>query len=104
MLADTNTPEPALQFTMDEYQQLFDSFCKSIGFGGDQQQLQTLYDIIEATTERHPGSVLHIMDLLKGRSPSNYAGRAAEWAAKEVEFVTSPRLLETLSGTRSFPT
>ncbi|GAQ92514.1 hypothetical protein KFL_010360020 [Klebsormidium nitens] len=104
-LIGTSTSEPALQFTMDEYKQVFDTFCASIGFGGDQPQLQlrTLYIVIEATTERHPGSVLHILDVLKGQSPSNYAGRVGEWAAKTVEFVTSPRLLGTLSGTRAFP-
>ncbi|GAQ79186.1 hypothetical protein KFL_000260010 [Klebsormidium nitens] len=101
--ADSNSPEPAVQFTMEEYEQVIESFLHNIGFAGDKGQLRTLGDVIEATTERHPGSVLHVLDLLKGHSPSNFAGRAAEWAAKAVDFVASPRLLDSLSGTRSFP-
>ncbi|GAQ90988.1 hypothetical protein KFL_007110010 [Klebsormidium nitens] len=88
---------------MEEYGQVLKSFIHNIGFARDEGQLRTLGDVIEATTERHPGSVLHVLDLLKGHSPSNYAGRAAEWAAKAVDFVASPRLLDSLSGTRSFP-
>jgi hypothetical protein len=88
---------------MDEYGQLFDSFTQIIGFASDKGQLRTLDDVIEATTERHPGSVLHVLDLLKTHSPWNDAGRAAEWAEKAVDFVASPRLLDSLSGTRSFP-
>ncbi len=70
--------QPALHFTDSEYTEVFISFCqrKQLQFA----HVQMIKDYIGNMSDKHPGLVLHMLDVLD--VITNYADSEAEYVAR----------------------
>ena len=96
----TNSLEPAMQFLSSEYDELWDRFAAKIGF--EKPALLVLHDLIEALTERQPGTVMHIVDILLAASPAKFLDRQEQWVLDMIDVIVSPAYLSSLGTTRGF--
>ncbi|KAL3155862.1 hypothetical protein ABBQ32_012868 [Trebouxia sp. C0010 RCD-2024] len=90
--------QPALQFTDSEFTEVFNSFCQ-------RKQLQSvcmqmIKDYIGNMSERHPGLVLHMLDVLD--VISNYADNPPEYVARAQDMYLGQAFISNLENVRSF--
>ena len=75
--------QPALQFTDSELTEVFDSFC--LYSKRQSSDVQMLKNCIGDMSERHPGLVLHMLDVLDDNSKhahkhsTDYVAQAQAW-------------------------
>ncbi|MCJ1241531.1 hypothetical protein MMC14_009536 [Varicellaria rhodocarpa] len=88
--------QPALQFTDSEFNEVFNSFCER-----KKLQLtcvQTLKDYIGNMTEKQPGLVLHMLDVLD--VITNYADNSTEYMARAQNMFLDETFLSNLQNVR----
>ena len=89
--------QPALQLTDSEFTEVFSSFCQSKGLAS--ADVQKIKDYIGNMSEKHPGLVLHMLDLLDGIS--NYADKPAEFVARAQDIYLDSSFIANLEQARS---
>ena len=90
--------QPALQFTDSEFTEVFGSFCLRKKL--QSSHVQVLKDCIGDMSERHPGLVLHMLDILDVNS--NYADNPTEYVARAQDMYLSKTFISNLEHVRSF--
>ena len=91
-----------LQFTVDEYEEIFVRFCEQLNFAP--AELAPLQAMVAALTQRYPGTVLHVLDILKiNVSPANFEVAREHWQGAYCKFLGSERFISSLAAIRSFP-
>ena len=89
--------QPALQFTDSEYTEVFISFCqrKQLQFA----HVQMIKDYIGNMSDKHPGLVLHMLDVLD--VVTNYADSEAEYVARAQDIYLGQTFISNLENVRS---
>ena len=89
--------QPALHFTDSEYTEVFISFCqrKQLQFA----HVQMIKDYIGNMSDKHPGLVLHMLDVLD--VITNYADSEAEYVARAQDIYLGQTFISNLENVRS---
>ncbi len=90
--------QPALQFTDSECNEVFNSFCQRKKL--QSTCVQMLKDYIGNMSEKHPGLVLHMLDVLD--VITNYADNPTEYVARAQNMFLGQTFLSNLENVRSF--
>ena len=89
--------QPALQFTDSEYTEVFISFCqrKQLQFA----HVQMIKDYTGNMSDKHPGLVLHMLDVLD--VVTNYADSEAEYVARAQDIYLGQTFISSLENVLS---
>ncbi len=90
--------QPALQFTDSEYTEVFISFCQRKQL--QSAHVQMIKDYIGNMSDKHPGLVLHMLDVLD--VITNYADSEAEYVARAHDIYLGQTFISNLENVRSF--
>ncbi len=90
--------QPALQFTDSEYTEVFISFCQRKQL--QPAHVQMIKDYIGSISDKHPGLVLHMLDVLD--VITNYADNEPEYVARAQDIYLSQAFISNLESVRSF--
>lgn len=87
---------------MAEYEGIFARFCEEVDFAP--AKLAPLQAMVAAVTQRCPGTVLHVLDILRSfMSPANSKLLPDQWQGACCKHLGSDRFTQGLVAIRSFP-
>ena len=90
--------QPALQFTDSEFTEVLNSFCQRKN--PQSAYVQMIKDYIGNISGKHPGLVLHMLDVLD--VISNYADNPPEYVARAQDMYLGQAFISNLENVRSF--
>ena len=90
--------QPALQFTDSEFTEVFSSFCRRKKL--ESACVQMIKDYIGNMSEKHPGLVLHMLDVLD--VITHYADDPHEYVARAQAMYLGQTFINNLENVRSF--
>jgi len=94
----SNDDQPALQFTDSDFTEVFSSFCQRKKL--ESACVQMIKDYIGNMSEKHPGLVLHMLDVLD--VITNYADNIPEYVARAQDMYLGQTFVSNLENVRSF--